>query len=57
MPLIQSGSKEAVGENIQKEQEAGRPHDQAVAIALETQRRNGGGSKVGVKGGRPGVKK
>lgn len=45
MPLIQSGSKEAVGQNIQKEQEAGKPHDQAVAIALSTQRANGGGGR------------
>lgn len=40
MPLIQSKSKHAVGENIKKEQEAGRPHKQAIAIALEVQRRN-----------------
>ena len=56
MPLIQSGSKEAVGENIKKEEEAGRPRDQAIAIALDTARKNGG--KVGVKKSPPvGVKK
>ena len=47
MPLIKSGSKEAVGKNIKKEQAAGKPHDQAIAIALSTQRKYGGG-----KGGR-----
>lgn len=57
MPLEQSGSEQAVGHNIQKEEEAGRPRKQAIAIALETQRRNGG--KVGVKrpSGKPGVRK
>lgn len=44
MPLIQSGSKKAVGENIKKELAAGKPLKQAQAIALETQRRNDGGS-------------
>lgn len=45
MPLIKSASQAAVGTNIKREQEAGRPHKQAVAIALETQRRAGGGKK------------
>jgi hypothetical protein len=39
MPLIKSKSKEAVGKNIKKEIAAGKPQKQAVAIALETQRR------------------
>lgn len=39
MPLIKSKSQAAVGENIKREQESGRPHDQAIAIALEVQRR------------------
>ena len=39
MPLIKSKSKEAVGKNIKTEMKAGRPQKQAVAIALETQRR------------------
>lgn len=43
MPLIKSASREAVGENIKREEEAGKPRDQALAIALETQRRAGGG--------------
>ena len=43
MPLEKSKSKEAVGRNIKREEAAGKPHKQAVAIALETQRRAGGG--------------
>lgn len=43
MPLIKSASKAAVGKNIQREEAAGKPHKQAVAIALETQRGAGGG--------------
>lgn len=37
MPLEKSASKKAVGTNIRREQSAGKPHDQAVAIALHTQ--------------------
>lgn len=47
MPLIKSKSKKAVGKNIKREISSGKPHKQAVAIALETQRRAGG--KVAVK--------
>lgn len=50
MPLIKSSSKEAVGKNIETEMEHGKPHKQAIAIALETQRRAGGGKK---KKGKP----
>lgn len=39
MPLVKSTSKEAVGQNIETEEAHGKPHNQAVAIALETQRR------------------
>ena len=39
MPLIKSAKKEAVGKNIKKEMAAGKGQKQAVAIALETQRR------------------
>lgn len=39
MPLKKSASKKAVGENIKKEVAAGKPRKQAIAIALETQRR------------------
>ena len=38
MPLIRSGSKRAVGENIKREEAAGKPRKQAVAIALSVQR-------------------
>jgi hypothetical protein len=37
MPLVKSASKKAVGENISTEQKAGKPHNQAVAIALSVQ--------------------
>ncbi len=43
MPLIKSKSKKAVGENIKTEMAAGKPQPQAVAIALDVQRRAGGG--------------
>ena len=39
MPLIKSKSKKAVGENIKREEEAGKPRSQAIAIALDVQRR------------------
>jgi hypothetical protein len=39
VPLIKSKSKEAVGKNIEAETDAGKPRKQAIAIALETQRR------------------
>jgi hypothetical protein len=42
MPLIKSGSRKAVSENIKTEIAAGKPRDQAVAIALDTARRSGG---------------
>ena len=38
MPLMKSASKKAVGENIKREEAAGKPKKQAVAIALATQR-------------------
>lgn len=38
MPLWKSAKKEAVGENIKREVEAGKPKKQAVAIALSVQR-------------------
>ena len=41
MPLIKSKSKKAIGKNIETEQNAGKPHKQAVAIALDTARRSG----------------
>jgi hypothetical protein len=47
MPLKKSKSDKAVGENIKTEKAAHpeMPQKQAVAIALETQRRAGGGKK------------
>jgi hypothetical protein len=39
MPLDKSGSKASVGKNIATEIKAGRPQKQAIAIALDTQRR------------------
>ena len=38
MPLWKSSKKEAVGENIKREEAAGKPQKQAVAIALSVQR-------------------
>lgn len=39
MPLVKSGSKKAVSENIRREMRRGTPQKQAVAIALSTQRK------------------
>jgi hypothetical protein len=39
MPLKKSASKAAVGQNIRAEVKAGKPVKQAVAIALDVQRR------------------
>lgn len=39
MPLIKSGSKKAVSANIKKEIAAGKPRKQAIAIALNVQRK------------------
>jgi len=38
MPLIKSKSKKAVGKNIATEIKAGKPKDQAVAIAYQIKR-------------------
>lgn len=45
MPLVKSGNKEAVGKNIKKEMEAGKPKKQAVAIALSTERKYAKGAR------------
>jgi hypothetical protein len=42
MPLIKSGKKKDIGANISKEMHAGKPQDQAIAIALSTYRKHGG---------------
>jgi hypothetical protein len=39
MPLDKSGSKESVGTNIKREEEAGKKPKQAIAIALNVQRK------------------
>ena len=39
MPLMKSPSKKAVGKNIKTEMKAGKPQKQAIAIALDVQRR------------------
>lgn len=45
MPLVKSKSKKAVGTNIKREEAAGKPRKQAIAIALDVQRRAGGGKR------------
>jgi hypothetical protein len=39
MPLVKSKNKKAVGTNIKREVAAGKPRKQAIAIALDVQRR------------------
>lgn len=43
MPLEQSGSRAALGHNIAKEVKAGKPKDQAIAIAYNVKRKNESG--------------
>jgi hypothetical protein len=50
MPLIKSGSKKAIGENIKREEEAGKPKKQAIAIALDVSRKHGGKIPMKKKG-------
>jgi hypothetical protein len=45
MPLIKSGSAEAVSKNIKTEMKAGKPKKQAVAIALSVERENAKGDR------------
>ena len=47
MPLIKSGSREAVSQNIRAEIGAGKPQKQAVAIALDVARRSKRGRDMG----------
>jgi len=48
MPLVKSGSKKAIGRNIETEEKAGKGHKQAVAIALNVARK--AGAKIPRKG-------
>lgn len=48
MPLVKSGSKKAIGKNIEAEEKAGKPKKQAVAIALNVARK--AGKKIPRKG-------
>lgn len=48
MPLVKSKSKKAIGENIKREEEAGKPKKQAIAIALSVARK--AGAKIPKKG-------
>lgn len=41
MPLIKSKSKKAIGENIKREEESGKPRKQSIAIALNVARKSG----------------
>ena len=41
MPLVKSKSKKAIGENISREEAAGKPKKQAFAIALDVARKAG----------------
>lgn len=47
MPLKKGSSKKVISENIRREKAAGRPQNQAVAIALETARRSKGQKRKG----------
>jgi len=49
MPLKKYASKKAVGANIKTEMAAGKPHEQALAIALSVQRRARGARMFGKK--------
>ena len=45
MPLVMSGSKRAMSENIKREMMAGKPQKQAVAIAYSVARKAKGKKK------------
>src|SRR5512144_511616 len=47
MPLIKSGSREAVSKNISEMVHSGHPHDQAVAAALNNARKYGAHMAMG----------
>lgn len=41
MPLRRGTDRNTISDNIREMQDSGRPHDQAVAAALDTARRSG----------------
>lgn len=41
MPLVKTGSRKSIGENIKREESAGKPKKQALAIALNVARKAG----------------
>lgn len=42
MPLKKGSSDKTIGENIKREEQAGRPRKQAIAIAMNEARKSGG---------------
>jgi len=53
MPLQSGSSRETISENIRTEKAAGKPQDQAVAIALSEARRTGDGPPKPKKKSKP----
>ena len=49
MPLKKGKSKKAISDNIKTEMKAGKPHKQAVAIAMKTAKMKDGGEVKRVK--------
>lgn len=49
MPLMKGSSKEVISENIRTERNAGRPEDQAIAIAMSKAGKSKKSKKVGKK--------
>jgi hypothetical protein len=49
VPLIKSGSRAAVSQNISEMVKSGHPRDQAIAAALATARKYGGSGGVGLR--------
>jgi len=49
VPLVKSGSRSAIRENIIEMMKAGHPQKQAVAAALDTARKASGASGAGAK--------